>query len=436
MFNSLLLRSYSGILLAVLSGMAISNYLLEDQYHQFETYALSQNSQGIYFLLSNQLAVTEKSQWEAAVSEWTKNLPYHIRLVSLNTLAVDSKKRQQLKNGEPITLDADDEPSVIYPLALEDQGLSFSHADEKASHNWIDTLDYTRFFIAFLAVAIAIFWIQRSVIRHIKDLSKAVEKFGLGSLDYRANESVPAPVGQLAASFNTMANHIETLIKEREVMTGAIAHELRTPITRLRFALDMTQSFEDKEVIYKSLKKMDRDLDELNDLVSDILTLSRVNSTNIEQNIAPFDPHSLVNNVIEELAIFSPSLEIQSFCDFLKPIQGSLRDLTIALRNLVTNAQRNAKSTIHITISLSDEHDVRIAVDDDGPGIPLDQREFVKLPFSRLDNSRTRKTGGCGLGLAIVDLILKGHNGALIINKSPLGGARLEMQWPSPIKEH
>jgi two-component system, OmpR family, sensor histidine kinase RstB len=137
-----------------------------------------------------------------------------------------------------------------------------------------------------------------------------------------------------------------------------------------------------------------------------------------------------VSDVLEQIAPFAPDLRPRFSAVGPLGAAGSVRHLRRAISNIVRNAQRYARSAITLDVQV-DESGCRVVIDDDGPGIPVADRERLFLPFTRLDQDRNRQTGGHGLGLAIVHRVLQAHRGNAQIADSPLGGARFVLWWPA-----
>jgi two-component system sensor histidine kinase RstB len=176
------------------------------------------------------------------------------------------------------------------------------------------------------------------------------------------------------------------------------------------------------------LDGMCRDVAEIEALVEELLTYARLQPGPPPLELVPLDLAALVRDVIDELA---PLSSIPTHVDgpAAAPCTGHPRHLARAVSNLLRNVQRHARAQIRVRLAIG-EVDATVIVDDDGPGIPVDQRERVSLPFERLDASRSRATGGHGLGLAIVHRVMQAHGGSARAEASDLGGARLILAWP------
>ncbi|NOU52075.1 hypothetical protein HG263_16200 [Pseudoalteromonas sp. JBTF-M23] len=267
--------------------------------------------------------------------------------------------------------------------------------------------------------------------KYIKRLLNAYEAYGQGKLSLRVPTEMPAPYSVLASHFNTMAEKIESLLEEHQHMLNGISHDLKTPLARLRFALDMTRSCNSAEEYRETIQFMDEDLDALDELLDDWFLYVGLNAARREPKIQVCRLESIVNKVVSRsvpaysqinaLAHIVPDIEVNADKKLLKR----------AIENLVNNACKFASSTIRVSTRCCDGY-VCIDVEDDGAGIPEDKRAAVLKPFLRLDSSRN--IPGIGLGLSIVASILNSHNGKLEICDSPLGGAKITLMLPSEKK--
>jgi signal transduction histidine kinase len=229
-----------------------------------------------------------------------------------------------------------------------------------------------------------------------------------------------------------MAQRIEQLITSHKDLTNAVSHELRTPIARLRFSLEMLQNSTDEEKQRYYQQELETDIRELEDLVTELLTYAKFDREKPEMIFvsAPLKAY------LEELIVESNpkgstvAIELQYH---IQPASRAIayepKQLARALGNLIQNGLSFSEKKIEVTAELHGNHCV-IHVDDDGPGIDKDMRDKILEPFVRLDGSRSRMTGGYGLGLAIVNRIMQWHRGSVEVAGSALGGARFSLIWP------
>jgi two-component system OmpR family sensor kinase len=231
----------------------------------------------------------------------------------------------------------------------------------------------------------------------------------------------------LAGRINAMAERIQGLLESQKNLLHSVSHELRTPIARLQFALQILEDQAGDPALSKRIAAMDGDLAELNDLVNELLSMSKLDNATGPQR-ALFEVEPMLRECVEGLHPRPATLHVE-LGSRLGSVDGDRRLLARAVGNLLRNAQKYAAHTV----GLSARHAggmLEIVVDDDGPGIPEEERDRIFEPFYRLDRSRDRATGGFGLGLSIARKAVRLHGGSLRVERSPLGGARFVITLP------
>jgi signal transduction histidine kinase len=247
----------------------------------------------------------------------------------------------------------------------------------------------------------------------------------------RLDQRVPVPpakdeVHRLARTINDMLTRLELSARKQERFVADAAHELRTPLAsvrvRLETALARGRTDTDRQLVPDLLAETLR----LSSVVDQLLLLAR-SDAGIVTRATPVDLDDVVRDVLSGL----PGSSVTVRTGFVEPaqVQGEAGLLEQVTRNLVENGVRHAKSAVEVSLRREGEHAV-LTVDDDGPGIPRLARSEVFHRFVRLDEDRGRDGGGVGLGLAIVDAIVRLHSGTVEVSDSPAGGARLTVQIP------
>ena len=228
-----------------------------------------------------------------------------------------------------------------------------------------------------------------------------------------------------------MTEHIRRLIESQRELTRAVSHELRTPVARIRFGVDMLADTDDEDSRMMQRDYIDQDIEALNLLIDEMLTYAKLEEGSPKLEFEPVNLHDLVAQIVRETnALGKPVTVIADDVDSNAVAWADRRYLHRVLQNLAGNATRYAESKIIVSASIQ-KNGAMIRVEDDGQGIPEKDREKVFIPFTRLDDSRTRASGGYGLGLSIVSRIAFWFNGEMTVDASPeLGGARFTMTWP------
>ncbi|QUM85795.1 two-component sensor histidine kinase [Moritella sp. 28] len=278
----------------------------------------------------------------------------------------------------------------------------------------------------FSSIALVLYSSVKNISDHVYRLSTASLALADGQLDTRVDDKIPAPLNQMAASFNEMAISLQYSQHQQQVMANAIAHELRTPLTRIQLVMGLLSNEEHSSYTAELHSDLSRYSVEMEALANDILMLQTIENK-------PSSAHQIVD--LSEL-MQSREIEFQrqyshvslfSDIDTVR-VDANARYLQLIVDNLVKNACLYADSTVKLSLKNDPEY-FSIVVEDDGEGISPLQREQVLDAFTRLDNSRSRQTGGFGLGLAIVNTIVKTMKAEINIGTSELGGAMFVVKF-------
>ena len=257
---------------------------------------------------------------------------------------------------------------------------------------------------------------MRNQVRPISRLATAAENLGKGRDSPDIKPEGAAEIRIAAAAFNLMRERIQRSLAQRTEMLAGVSHDLRTPLTRMKLALTMLGG--DKDV--EDLKS---DVDQMETMVEEYLAFARGESTEavVTRNIG-----TILAEVAAGARREGANISVSQDGDLSMPVRPDA--FRRGVTNLVGNAIRYAD---HVNIQSRRDHDVvEILIDDDGPGIPPEEREEVFKPFYRLDGSRNPETGGTGLGLTIAKDVIRSHGGELRLEESPEGGVRARLRLP------
>ena len=243
---------------------------------------------------------------------------------------------------------------------------------------------------------------------------------------------------KIATSINDMALRINSLVLQQRQLTNDISHELRTPVARMIFRLDSlegSQKMVDRNAAVGGLR---RDIGNLNVLIDELLTSATIDSMQ-SKNGAHFETEkidivALATELITDLSAQFQEIDVRTFIQNTAIlVMGDEKLLRRALENLLLNASRYCKSSICLSLAHSDAG-ITLSIEDDGPGVPEENREAIFSPFVRVDKSRQRADGGFGLGLSIVYKIAVLHKGTVGVDDSELmGGAKFSLMIPSSL---
>ncbi len=230
-----------------------------------------------------------------------------------------------------------------------------------------------------------------------------------------------------------MADRVQQLIATQRELSCGISHELRTPIARLRFALEMLSETDERAERERLWAMMVVDIDELDNLIDSSLTYARFEREAPEPHFSGVHFSEWLEGEIDAVRLLGRELQIDVDTSAVPEkisVDVDRKAMPYAIRNLLRNAFKYAIKRVLVSAELA-EGKILIHVDDDGIGIPAEEREHIFTAFTRLDRSRDRSTGGYGLGLAIARRVMELHGGTATANAAPLGGARLTLSWPA-----
>ncbi len=268
----------------------------------------------------------------------------------------------------------------------------------------------------YVAVLIPLALIARRIARPLRSLTNQAGQIGLAPNVAPIASEGPGDVRALIDAFNAMQARVHGLLGEKDVMLGAIGHDLKTPLASLRVRIENVEDEVERT-------KMAATVDEMVTILDDILTLARLGKSG--EAMQRTDMGALVESLLDEFDGQAVSMQHSDH-----KIVANIRLVLIrrALRNLITNAVQHGRSA---QMSLADAgRTVIIGIEDSGPGISEEAMAGLFEPFARQESSRSRKTGGSGLGLTIARAIARGHGGDVQLANRAEGGLRAELILP------
>jgi len=272
------------------------------------------------------------------------------------------------------------------------------------------------FVISALVMAPVAYVFARRLSTPIKRFADAAERLGRDPRAEPLQVTGPSEIGIAVRAFNDMQERLRRYVEDRTAMVGAIAHDLRTPLTRLRFRIEGLP--DDQKA------KMSADIDQMEEMISAALTFVRDASQPGERT--PLELSSLLESLCDEMAETGASTQVESGEKVV--LEGDPMALRRLFSNLLENAVKfggRARARV-----FREAANAVVEIEDDGPGIPPSDREKVFEPFYRREPSRSRQTGGIGLGLAVVRSIARGHGGDVDLVNRAGGGLTARVQLP------
>ena len=264
----------------------------------------------------------------------------------------------------------------------------------------------------------------RRLIRPVHWLTEGVKEIGEGRFDHQVPVTSTDELGDLSKSFNEMAKQVRDMIQSRDRLLLDVSHELRSPLTRMKVAAEFIEHAPAKE-------KIQREIEELEMMVTELLESERLKSQAGSLTLVQTDIVALVRGVINSYSNIGPGVELIESPNHLSlPLDD--RRIQMAIRNVLENAFKFSRpefGPIHIKISENTEF-VSISVQDFGHGIAIEDQGRIFEPFYRIDPSRTRDTGGYGLGLSLVKKIMVAHGGNVRVSSEVGKGSTFILEFP------
>ena len=424
----LFIRIYVGAVVAVLVAVGATLLIISGGFYS----AVESHIRSIVIIPTTHIRsevslIVDGDKRQQRLSELAAAYRYPVKVVLAKAVNLDARERKRLHEGEIVVRFEGVSPLVYAALPGSREMLQLGPLPTMRPlaerRGWIA--------LALLCVLMAgsMFVLVRPLELRLRRLGKAAEVFGHGDLEHRVEDAHTDVVATLGHSFNQMAGRINRLVNGQQELFNAVAHELRTPLARLRFAIEELALEDDVRAREGQLEAANKDIDELTELIDELLTFARL------QHGAPplaeegVELNALIGEVVDSVASLRPEVRVVFAPGTTagNPYTGDPRYLRRAVLNLVSNATRYANGRVEVRCQKAGGGFV-IQVDDDGPGIPEGDRQQVFEPFARLEANRGKDKGGYGLGLAITWRIAQWHRGTIDAAESPLGGARFTLR--------
>lgn len=287
--------------------------------------------------------------------------------------------------------------------------------------------------LAIIMAAVTALLLAKSFSSPIVRLQRATRALAAGALESRVGKPFDQrkdELGTLARDFDAMAEQIQALITDKEVLLRDVSHELRSPLARIRVALALAERKADGSA-RQDLERIDQETERLDQLVGQILTLARLRSSRLEQDV-DVDLKQLVSEVVADARFEQADAGIEFEAGAAPTIQGNPGELASAVENVLRNALLHSGPNAEVEVRVERSGpEVVITVADNGPGVPEQDLQRLFEPFYCVDPSRDHKQSGYGLGLAIAARIVERHGGKVEADNRPGGGLTVSFRLPA-----
>lgn len=372
---------------------------------------VSQESEALISML------TQLASSDIELLSFAQQSGFETKEIALNSMAWSQSEKQQLKSGGIISLFDEQLGQQFFVPLSADLLLELTLPGQARQHSPY-ILYSAIFYLALGAVLVLWVWpLWRDLTRLKKSVSHLNPDGTIDTIKF-SRRSLIKPISD---AINNLSLQVGQLMLTQRELTGAVAHEIRTPLSRLKFALAIKP-----DPGTGQWHAMNQDVDELEKLIQEMLSFTSMEVHKPELNMSEIPLLDLCRQLAQKNNTDKQKAQIAIEGDNIV-ILADEHYLQRAIENLLLNAQRYAEKVILLKIEIT-KYAVHICVEDDGAGISTSIKEKIFEPFFRPDESRNRRRGGAGLGLAIVKRIMQWHNGKCWVEGSTLGGARFVLK--------
>jgi two-component system OmpR family sensor kinase len=378
-------------------------------------------------LIEDELRTVPANQRSAHVAQLAQRTRLDLEVFDRDEV-VGAQTLERLASGLPARMSGvDGRAWMLHSLGRDGQVLALRYEAEAPQPR--TGFEWTLAFIFYAAIALAIMAWVWPLTRDLRALERATTRFGDRNWTFDAVVSPRSPVHGLAEAFRRMAARIDALIRSHRDLSNAMSHEIKTPLSRMRFEIEAARCSTDPGALAARLDNLDADVSELNAFVDATLEYAVLDRAEMALNLAEHDFAAIVAGVTEAVRR-SVRAGLDWRCEAAQPalIVCDAHLMETVLRNLLYNASRYAASAVSVSFAITDGQ-CRLCVEDDGPGVAEADRERVFESFVQLDRAAPKK--GFGLGLAIVARVVEWHGGQAAVSRSSLGGAAFTARWPA-----
>lgn len=323
-------------------------------------------------------------------------------------------------------------PGVFIGKAQSKSFLVFTDGNNRYTFDLIKSYEQQRFawlkitvLIIFLSLLlVCVYFIIRKILKPIRQLNEAVQQISDGNLDHQVPVNKSDELGSLSDAFNSMTLRIKEMINARDQLLLNVSHELRSPITRMKVAMEFLPDTTAK-------KNLTEDIAEMETMVSEILETERLRSEHGRLNLQPTVLADIMQEVVDYFAESYPDISFENKAHHA-PLNLDRQLIKTVFNNILDNAVKHSKKTgtpIRVSLTQKDSYSV-VHIRDTGEGIPAEDLANIFEPFYRADKSRDRKTGGYGLGLSLCKTIMEAHNGKIEIDSQAGRGTVVQLFFP------
>ncbi len=367
-------------------------------------------------------------RWASYTKKLSEQYGFNVELLDVNQLKLsDDQKKQLIENDWVVSLPKSSDQIIerLYAPIGKQKVLQFGPMQ------YIFIGVYAKYFIftaALVAIEFIIFILALLFFRTLEKLKILADDYSKGNFDSTVQISSTSILYSLFSDLKSMGKKIKSLITSHKELTHAVSHELRTPLSRLRFSVELASQSSDINEIKNRLNSVENDVEELEKLISEMLNYAKLNQPIPQLKFEKIELSQLILSAIEKFKKSENNIRFItniSLKDKHYFVNANRAYIERCLQNLLQNAEKFARSTIEVTLKKGNEGYYQLSIEDDGPGIPIEDRTRIFEPFVQLSNQIKNSSAGFGLGLAIVKKIIDIHYWNIQVADSKMGGTKI-----------
>jgi two-component system, OmpR family, sensor kinase len=422
-------RQFLGLYLLIVATLAAASWGQEWflQRHGVQDADEDRSTALIMTAVGDRLRDLPEDRWAATLAALTRATGTSMEVFGMDDI-IGGETLDRLARGEIAHMQSSGRQN--WSLRRLDAGhvlaLEFSPPNPRRS-----VLDWSLTLLFYTVIALVIMIWLWPLTRDLRALEDSAARFGNRQWRFDVGIKARSPIFPLAETFRRMAARIDGLIASHKDMSNAVSHEIKTPLARMQFEIEMARQAQTLPGIRDHLEHLRGDVAAIDDLVKATLGYAILERADLSLQVGTHDFATLLP-ALAERARRGTRPEIRLVVDVRGDASAVVCDLHLmesVVQNLLNNALRFARQNVRVRFS-AETRRYRLTVEDDGPGIPPAERDRVFQSFVQLSRPNEVRTG-FGLGLAIVKRILEWHDGEVAADASDLGGARLDASWPS-----
>lgn len=343
-----------------------------------------------------------------------------LTLEQSNNISLPASLSEQLNHFGGLLLGSDVNPYLLKKLPSHPDYLLQLHIPVTSAQTEQENLILTSLLYLGLCLIILV-WLF-PLTRRLYIMTNTAAQIGAGELQARLPKSYISYIKPLEKSFNRMAAQIETLVADNKILARSLSHDIRTPLACLRFGIEAAIDTNDLDKKNNYIARMDTEITRMEDMTSAFLEYAAMERKGLNLKRKKSNVCQLIQTIVNDFSSLAEQKNINLKHQLPKKSLYAEIDLHwsyLAIQNLLTNAFQYAKKEVLISVYVTTNH-INISVEDDGKGIPEEQRDSIFSPFVKLDAERSREESHFGLGLATTSKVMEWHHGNISATQSTL----------------